>query len=397
MPSNQRTPATIDALLRPEGQKRLLALDGGGIRGLITVEILAGLEQMLREQLKRGPDFRLADYFHYVAGTSTGAIIATCISLGMSVKEIRDFYKENGEAMFDKASLLQRFRYKYEDERLADKLRQVFNAYLDDGERQAGRPDVTLGSPALKTLLLVVMRNATTDSPWPISNNPRAKYNERSRPDCNLDIPLWQLVRASTAAPVYFPPEQLTLGGKSFLFVDGGVTTYNNPAFLLFLMATVGAYRMAWPAAADTMLLVSIGTGTNPNANAGLAASDMNLVYNATTIPSALMFAALNEQDLLCRVFGRCRFGAPLDREVETLILSAQEEQAAVLPRLFTYMRYNAELSAEGLERLALGNPPVEPEHVQRMDSIEYMGDLTRVGAAVAKDIAPAHFAGFLG
>lgn len=397
MPSNQRTPATIDALLRPEGQKRLLALDGGGIRGLITVEILAGLEQMLREQLKRGPDFRLADYFHYVAGTSTGAIIATCISLGMSVKEIRDFYKENGEAMFDKASLLQRFRYKYEDERLADKLRQVFNAYLDDGERQAGRADVTLGSPALKTLLLVVMRNATTDSPWPISNNPRAKYNERSRPDCNLDIPLWQLVRASTAAPVYFPPEQLTLGGKSFLFVDGGVTTYNNPAFLLFLMATVGAYRMAWPAAADTMLLVSIGTGTNPNANAGLAASDMNLVYNATTIPSALMFAALNEQDLLCRVFGRCRFGAPLDREVETLILSAQEEQAAVLPRLFTYMRYNAELSAEGLERLALGNPPVEPEHVQRMDSIEYMGDLTRVGAAVAKDIAPAHFAGFLG
>jgi hypothetical protein len=245
--------------------------------------------------------------------------------------------------------------------------------------------------------LLVVMRNATTDSPWPISNNPRAKYNERSRPDCNLDIPLWKLVRASTAAPVYFPPEQLTLGEKSFLFVDGGVTTYNNPAFLLFLMATLGAYRMAWPAAPDTMLLVSIGTGTNPNANAGLAASDMNLIYNATTIPSALMFAALNEQDLLCRVFGRCRFGATLDREVETLILSEQQETAAVLPRLFTYMRYNAELSAEGLERLALGQPRVKPEQVQRMDSIEYMGDLTRVGAAVAKDIARAHFAGFLG
>jgi hypothetical protein len=397
MPSNQRTPARIDALLRPEGQKRLLALDGGGIRGLITVEILAGLEQMLREQLKRGPEFRLADYFHYVAGTSTGAIIATCISLGMSVEQIRAFYTENGEAMFDKASLLQRFRYKYEDDRLADKLRQVFNAYLDDGERQAGRSDVTLGSPALRTLLLVVMRNATTDSPWPISNNPRAKYNERSRPDCNLDIPLWKLVRASTAAPVYFPPEQLTLGEKSFLFVDGGVTTYNNPAFLLFLMATLGAYRMAWPAAPDTMLLVSIGTGTNPNANAGLAASDMNLIYNATTIPSALMFAALNEQDLLCRVFGRCRFGATLDREVETLILSEQQETAAVLPRLFTYMRYNAELSAEGLERLALGQPRVKPEQVQRMDSIEYMGDLTRVGAAVAKDIARAHFAGFLG
>jgi len=68
-----------------------------------------------------------------------------------------------------------------------------------------------------------------------------------------------------------------------------------------------------------------------------------------------------------------------------------------VLPRLFAYMRYNAELSAEGLEHLGLGQPRVKPENVQRMDSIEYMGDLTRVGAAVAKDIARAHFAGFLG
>ena len=70
--------------------------------------------------------------------------------------------------------------------------------------------DTTLGSDKLKTVLMMVMRNATTDSPWPVSNNPFAKYNQRvrddgsSRDDCNLDIPLWQLVRASTAAPVYF-------------------------------------------------------------------------------------------------------------------------------------------------------------------------------------------------
>jgi uncharacterized protein len=51
------------------------------------------------------------------------------------------------------------------------------------------------------------MRNVTTDSPWPVTNNPYAKYNARNRADRNLDLPLWQLVRASTAAPVYFPPE----------------------------------------------------------------------------------------------------------------------------------------------------------------------------------------------
>ena len=68
------------------------------------------------------------------------------------------------------------------------------------------------------------MRNATTDSPWPISNNPYAKYNERSRLDCNLALPLWQLVRASTAAPTYFPPEVVVVGNREFIFVDGGVT-----------------------------------------------------------------------------------------------------------------------------------------------------------------------------
>ena len=45
-------------------------------------------------------------------------------------------------------------------------------------------------------------------------------------------------------------------------------------------MATVGAYRLNWPTGADNMLLVSIGTGSSPNANAGLAADDMNLLYN---------------------------------------------------------------------------------------------------------------------
>jgi patatin-like phospholipase/acyl hydrolase len=65
-----------------------------------------------------------------------------------------------------------------------------------------------------------------------------------------LKIPLWQLVRASTAAPVYFPPEVLqrdsTDPSKTFVFVDGGVTPHNNPAFLLYRMATEPAYRLNW-------------------------------------------------------------------------------------------------------------------------------------------------------
>ena len=366
------------------GPKKILALDGGGIRGMITVEVLTEIERLLRRELGRGDDFVLADYFDFVAGTSTGAIIAACISLGMKMSEIRAFYKSSGEEMFDKASLLKRFRYKFEDDKLAAKMQGVFGK------------DTTLGSDKLKTLLMMVMRNATTDSPWPMSNNPQAKYNQRicedgsPRTNCNLDIPLWQLVRASTAAPVYFPPEVVKVGNKDFVFVDGGITTYNNPAFQAFLMATVEPYKMEWPAGEDNILVVSIGTGTSPQANADLDPNEMNLIYNATSIPSALMYAALNEQDMLCRIFGKCLAGDELDREVRDLIGA----KGPVGPnKLFTYVRYNAELSSDGLK--ALGLTDIKPEDVQKLDSVVHIPELERVGLAVAQKVKLAHFSNF--
>ena len=364
--------------INADGPKKILALDGGGIRGMITVEILAGIEEMLRNALGR-EDFVLADYFDYVAGTSTGAIIATCISLGMPVAKIREFYINSGKEMFDKAFILKRFRYKYEDEKLSDMLREVVGA------------DTTFGSDKLKTLLLIVMRNATTDSPWPLSNNPRAKYNDSNRKDCNLNLPLWQLVRASTAAPVYFPPEVVKLDRREFIFVDGGVTTYNNPAFMAFLLATLEPYNMQWPTGEDKMLIVSVGTGTNSKANEDLVPDEMNLLYNAASIPSALMFAALNEQDFLCRAFGKCLSGDIMDREVGSMI----GKKGPLPEKLFTYMRYNAELTAEGLAALELAD--INPQNVQKLDSVEHITDLQRIGRAVAEaKLDIEHFRSFL-
>lgn len=372
------------ARIKSPTPKKILALDGGGIRGMMTVEVLAEIERLLRQKIGRGEDFVLADYFDFVSGTSTGAIIAACISLGMNVSDIGDFYLRSGKEMFDKAFLLKRFRYKYEDEKLAAKMQDVFGK------------DTTLGSDKLKTVLMMVMRNATTDSPWPISNNPFAKYNQRvredgkPRDDCNLDIPLWQLVRASTAAPVYFPPEVVMVGKHEFVFVDGGITTYNNPAFQSFLMATVEPYKMNWLAGEDKLLVVSIGTGTSPEANADLDPSEMNLLYNASSIPSALMYAALNEQDMLCRIFGKCLAGDELDREVGDLIGA---RGPAGPNKLFTYVRYNAELTEKGLK--ALGLADIKPEGVQMLDSVAHVGELQRVGQAVAKKVKPEHFSGF--
>ncbi|MFL6530077.1 MAG: patatin-like phospholipase family protein, partial [Chthoniobacterales bacterium] len=222
--------------LTKSGPRKLLACDGGGIRGIISIEILAHIESELRG-LTGKPELVLADYFDYVGGTSTGAIIATLISLGFSVDDARDFYVKSGAEMFQPAKLWERLHTKFQDDNLTRMLKGVI------GE------ETTLGSEKLQTLLMVVLRNATTDSPWPISSNPKAKYNdiEVRGKKSNLLLPLWQLVRASTAAPVYFPPEVIEIGdGQEFIFVDGGVTMYNNPAFHLFLMATTESYRLCW-------------------------------------------------------------------------------------------------------------------------------------------------------
>ena len=385
------------------GPKKILSCDGGGILGLMSVEILAGIEAELRRLTGR-PELVLADWFDFTCGTSTGAVIAACISCGMSVDQIRRFYLESGEQMFDKASLLKRLKYSYNDEPLAHKLQAELDKALGY-PAAGGRPQAKLGDDRLRTVLMMVLRNHTTDSPWPVSNNPHAKYNQRVRDDgsprldCNLDLPLWQLVRASTAAPTFFPPEVVTFAEGTareyqFVFVDGGVTTYNNPAFLAFEMATARPYGMRWPTGTGELLIVSVGPGRAANARPDLEAGDLWLLDHAKNIPSALMNAAADGWDMACRTVGECRFGAPVDREFGDMVVEPLQRGRG--GRLFSYVRYDPDVTRAGLA--ALGLADVDPEHVRRMDSTDHIAEIQKVGAAYASrhlDIA-RHFAGFV-
>lgn len=406
--------AGAQAKIAKPGPRKLLSLDGGGIRGLITIEILAKIESIVRER-SGNRSLVLADYFDYIAGTSTGAVIGTLLALGKPVEEIRRIYLECGQMMFDKGAILKRLeenrRAPFIDE--LEKVADIFNVCRYYAKRWAGEkeayakyPDaplaaklkdlvggeaVTLDGDSLRSLLLVVLANATTDSPWPISNNPRAKYNDPDRPTSNAKFPLWQVVRASTAAPMFFPPQEISVGGRTFVFVDGGVTSYNNPSFQLFLEVTLEPYGLMWPAGEKNMLLVSVGTGLHPDIQQGLRRADVDAAAAVSIATEGLFDAAMYQQDLLCRVFGRCLAGDPLDREVGDLV--AAKGPADPL-RLFSYVRYNATLSAEGLA--ALGLAGIDPKAVQALDSVEHMPELQRVGKAVAeRKVRPEHFAGF--
>jgi len=362
----------------PASQHRLLAIDGGGVRGIVALEILAEIESQLRDRFNK-PSLVLSDYFDYIAGTSTGGIIAAMLSMGKSVDDVQALYRDSAKAMFKPASFRKRLRHRYDSWKLAQKFKSEF------GEA------TTLGSEKLKSLLMLVMRNATTDSPWPVSSNPHAIYNDRSLPDCNLNLPLWQLVRASTAAPTFFPPEEIWLGDKKHLFVDGAITPYNNPAFQLFLMATLKPYRLEWPTGEKEMLLVSVGTGTHPNIVAGLEPRSMSLLFSLMTIPSVLIGAAMSQQDLLCRTFGKCLSGDPLDSELGDLL---GDTSFAGREKHFTYMRYDVELTKKGVESI---NVEVERKSViHRLDAVAHIEKLSEIGKKIAKlKVRPQHFDGF--
>ena len=374
-----------------ENQKhKILALDGGGIRGILTLEVLARMEEMLAEATGGGSGFRLCHFFDYVGGTSTGAIIAAGLARGMSAKELLDFYQKTGPAMFDKQFILKRWHALYKSEPLKKELQKTFGA------------ETTLKPDDLECLLLAVTRNRTTDSPWPISSNPLARYNDTARPDCNLNIPLWQIVRASTAAPVFFPPEVIQWDPadekKAFVFVDGGLTPFNNPAFLLYRMATEAGYRLNWADGEDKLLVMSIGTGAAAVVEDEVDDPNRGLLENVAGLPSALMYAAMVDQDTSCRFVGRCVHGAALDREIGDMVPRDTDGNKIPLSRdlgrRFLYARYNADLSREGLDAMGLND--IKPRNVQKLDSIAYIPDLRKVGRKVAEEIKIEHFGNFI-
>jgi len=372
--------------------RKILALDGGGIRGVITLGVLKRLEDELRQARGEDESFRLCDFFDLVGGTSTGAIIAAGLARGMSVDAITSFYHEFGTTAFERRKVWMLWQSLYGGGKLAKTLQRTFGARTD------------LSPKNLRCLLTCVTRNASTDSAWPISSNPAAKYNDPGRADCNLKIQLSKLVRASTAAPVFFPPEVISWDDddptKAFVFVDGGTTAYNNPAFLLFKMATEPAYQLGWPTGERNLLIVSVGTGAAPVIGGTAEDPNTNVLEAAMNTLSALMSQASVDQDISCRVVGRCTYGGIIDREIHDLIpvdpgipakpLSLEED----LGKAFIYTRYNAELTADGLKQLKLRG--VNADKMRKMDETGNIDDLAKIGAAVGKTVDLAHLGHFV-
>ena len=378
--------------------KRILALDGGGIRGVFTLEVLVKIEELLRDYYaKQDPEkaktFVLRDHFDFLAGTSTGAIIATCLCWGMPAQEVKDLYIAEGRKMFESVSWrhpIRKLFSLYDPGPLTDFLQRKFTER--NGEI------ATLASPRLRdgeknNFLMVVVRNHTNGTAWPLTNNPDAIYNDPTRPDDNRQIPLWQLVRASTAAPVFFPPEKVRLGDTESVFVDGSITPYSNPALIAALTAILPGYHMDWPTGPDKIRVVSIGTLAF-SSELSVSHPSLWLGAIAAKIPAALLQSMGWQQDYLCRCLGECIFGEILDGEVGFLVDAADAERKdsegkcsfpVWRPRpaesWFSYVRYNRTFKkAEMLE--ILNKYP----NLARLDAVKGIPHLIEVGQKYAEE-----------
>jgi len=366
--------------------KRILALDGGGLRGVLTLGMLREIETILRAQHGDDPDFRLAHYFDLIAGTSTGAIIAAALSLGMTVDEVHGHYMALGKFVFKRT--LTRWgalRAKFDGDKVKAALIGVY------GDRRMDSVDFRTG-------LLVVSKRLDTGSPWPITNNPNARYfnaGTQSTTIPNREYPLWQVVRASTAAPTFFDPETIRIGrGSNGLkpptgdFVDGGVSPSNNPSLQALMTATMEGYRMNWAVGEDKLLVVSVGTGkANPEVgHAGILAS--TAAFHAVLSLTALMEDCADQVEAVMQWLSRSPTARPIDREMGTAGPPLGGNAVC------SYLRYNVLLqSAWCSENLGEKFSPRALKALESMDEPDNIPELDRVGRLAGSKLVKAeHF-----
>jgi patatin-like phospholipase/acyl hydrolase len=359
--------ALVDRL-SSAGPKRILALDGGGIRGALTVGFLKRIEEILRERHGR-PDLLLCDYFDLIGGTSTGAIIAAALAIGMSADEVTRTYLDfGGEVFNDRAGQLGLprlglLRGRYDAEPLRRKLQEFFG-------------DRTLGDESIRTGLCIVTKRADTSSTWPLINHSGGRYYPRNRA-----ILLRDAVRASTAAPTYFDPEGIAVGGGGEgAFVDGGVSLHNNPALLLFLVATLNGFPFHWPTGDDKLLLVSVGTGYWDQTRNFRDIMNARLWNWASEVPAMLMDDAMWSNQLILQYLSNSPTAAAIDREVGDLDQDLLGGRAAL-----SYLRFNVRLEEQPLRELGLVDLAPRAIQLRDMSRADNRQALNTIGVEAAR------------
>lgn len=231
---------------------KILSIDGGGIRGIIPGQILVSLENKLQQKTSN-PKARLADFFDFFAGTSTGGILTCLYNTGTPAEDAVQLYLLNGSEIFNKTFL--------------KKISSLFG--IVDEKFDAVSLEQCLKKYFNQTKLSQLFRHCIITSYDIKHRNPFFFRQWKAKENTDYDFPLWQVARATSAAPTYFEPALVTsFAGNEFPLVDGGVFA-NNPALCAYAEArqifesrVEERKKTGKKCSASEMFIFSVGTGT---------------------------------------------------------------------------------------------------------------------------------------
>jgi len=367
-------PLTKQQHLDPNhGPKRILALDGGGIRGILTLEYLAVIEGMIRQRFK-DQTLLLCDYFDLIGGTSTGSIIAAGLACGMTVDALKQLYTGIGASVFQtgwlsKVMLAGILAPKFPSE----PLQRALDAQLG--------ADTTLDSDAIRTGLMIMTKRLDTGSPWPLHNSPGARYAKQDG-----QLRLTQIIRASTAAPTYFEPEKIAISSRAGAvvdgaFVDGGVSPFNDPALQLLMLAALQGHGFRWRTGKDQLLLISVGTGTYQENTPAQKLTGATAAEQGLRSLQSLMDDCAQLNHGMLQWLTNCLTPWIIDRAVGDMKLDSRSG-----PQLATYARFNVSLQQDWLKgELGIDLPTDKIAQIRKMDDPANMKELADLGAKAAK------------
>jgi uncharacterized protein len=223
---------------------KVLCIDGGGIRGLIPALVLAEIE--------RRTGRRIAELVDLVAGTSTGGVLACGLTRPgpggrplYSAEELAGIYVEEGPRIFRRGLLKRIFSVEgWVDERYEDDgLNAALARYLGEATLSEALSDVLVTAYDIGDRFAFFFRSA------------------RARADRTYDFPLARVARATSAAPTYFEPAEVTdvVGARTYPLIDGGVFAV-NPSMCAYA-DVVAAGREG-----ELELMLSLGTGEHTRA-----------------------------------------------------------------------------------------------------------------------------------
>ena len=366
-------PSRRDVHLFGPGPKRILSLDGGGVRGAATLAFLERIEAQIEEI--EGRPVLLCDWFDLIGGTSTGAIIAAALALGYRVGDVRTFYEQLAPKIFKRSMLrLSGWQAKFDARHLMQELSRII------GER-------TLDSADIRTGLCIVLKRMDTGSAWIVMNNPRSTFWDTPADGTftgNRHLPLANIVRASTAAPSFFDPELIDIapGHPPGLFIDGGLTPHNNPSLLMLMTSVLPAFGLNWRLGPENLLIVSVGTGSfRPTMSSADAhkSSAMGLAIKS-------LAAMIAESQLLVLTlmtyFGDSPIAWPINSEIGDL-----GQVTAETGNLFRFLRYDLKLEETWLaQKLGKSFTGKFIDKLRPMDNPANMQTLYELGRLAAVD-----------